>query len=239
MNYNEKECIVSDNQSESLNCSITPGKLLAAAREARPFSQEDIAKQMRLSVAAIQDIERDDYTRFAALPFVRGHLRTYAKLVGVSEAHVLEALENSKVMPVMVSATVPRVQGAPVLRMTRHRPQLRHPRLIIAGSIAAVLLLFFITRQSQDDHVNVQSAEVSQSATTVASAEPVATQSITLPTQTVSPAAPIVPTATTATEKNTSTAMHKTVVHKKVWTKKKDIASAFKPTYTLSPAKQS
>lgn len=224
---------MSDNQSESSNFSVTPGKLLSAAREARSFSQEDIAKQMRLSVVTIQDIERDDYTRFAALPFVRGHLRTYAKLVGIPETHVLEALENSKVMPVMPSTTVPRVEGAPVVRMTRRRPSLRHPRLVIAGSVVAVLVLFFVTRQSQDNHANVQSVAVSQSAPVVA------TQSIALPTQTVSPAAPIVPTATTAAEKNVNTVTHKTVAHKKVWTKKKEIASAFKPTYTLSPAKQS
>lgn len=225
---------------EAQHLSVTPGKLLSAAREARSFSQDDIAKQMRLSVQAIQDMEQDNYMRFAAPTFVRGHLRTYAKLVGVSETHVLEALENSKLLSVTPSAITSRVEGAPIVRVARHRSRLRHPRLVIAGSVAAVLLLFFVTRQSQDDHANVQSATVSQSAPTVVSSESAAIQSIALPVQTVSPVAlSPAPTATTTAEKNAGFAMRKTVAHKKVWTKKKDIASTFKPTYTLSPVKQS
>lgn len=73
--------------------SDTPGRLLTAAREACALSREDVAKQTRLSVSAIADIESDHYERFGAATFVRGYLRSYARVVGVSEEKILSVWE--------------------------------------------------------------------------------------------------------------------------------------------------
>jgi cytoskeleton protein RodZ len=69
--------------------SETPGKFLLAAREAKSLSREEVAKQIRLSVSVIEDIESDHYEHFGAATFVRGYLRSYARVVGVSEEKVL------------------------------------------------------------------------------------------------------------------------------------------------------
>lgn len=69
--------------------SETPGKLLSAAREQKSLSQEDIAKQIRLSVSAIDDIESDHYDSFGAATFVRGYLRSYARVVDIPEEKIL------------------------------------------------------------------------------------------------------------------------------------------------------
>ena len=71
----------------------TPGKLLKAAREARSRVQSDIAKKMHLSVQVIKDIENDDYTHVPALIYMRGYLRSYARLLEIPEETILQAFE--------------------------------------------------------------------------------------------------------------------------------------------------
>lgn len=71
----------------------TPGSILAAARQAQGLSPADIAKQTRLSVQAIHDIESDQYEGFGAATFVRGYLRSFARVVSVSEETIFQAWE--------------------------------------------------------------------------------------------------------------------------------------------------
>lgn len=238
---------MSDNKQESSGFSMTPGRLLAAARSARPFSQEDIAKQMRLSVQAIQDIEDDNYERFAAPTFVRGHLRTYAKLVGVSESHVLEALDASKLMPSEPAFKPPIVEGAPVMNVTRQFSTVRNSRLMAVGISAVVVIGLVIAWQGQKSDVAIDQHAQNKIATEVAQLN--ASQSVvSLPQQTVAPAptttAPVTVAAKPATKTVAKVEKNKVAKTdsktKLVWTKRKNIvisSHALKPTYTLSPVK--
>ena len=61
------------------------GELLRREREAQEKTVEDVAKVTRMSRQTIEAIEED---RFAALPapvYVKGHLRTYARFLGLDE----------------------------------------------------------------------------------------------------------------------------------------------------------
>lgn len=61
----------------------SPGALLGKAREARGLAIEDIAKKLFLTTSVVRQIENDNYQNSQAVTFMRGYLRSYARLVGV------------------------------------------------------------------------------------------------------------------------------------------------------------
>ena len=60
-----------------------PGSLLATARKRLGLSQSAVADQLRLPLTTIQQIEEGQLQALGSQVYARGHLRTYAKLVGV------------------------------------------------------------------------------------------------------------------------------------------------------------
>ena len=72
----------------------SPGQLLRAAREARGLTQPEVASRLNLRVSLVRDIEEDRFDQRTASTFTRGYLKTYAKLVGASEARVVAAYEQ-------------------------------------------------------------------------------------------------------------------------------------------------
>jgi cytoskeleton protein RodZ len=73
---------------------VGPGPALREAREARNFTQEAVAKQLRIDPALVRALEDDDYSKFAAPIYVTGHLRTYARLLGLPPETFIEAYQN-------------------------------------------------------------------------------------------------------------------------------------------------
>ncbi|QQP97488.1 helix-turn-helix domain-containing protein [Lysobacter enzymogenes] len=59
------------------------GARLKQAREAAGLSVEDVAAKLKMPARAIQSLESDDFARIGAPVFVRGQLRSYARLLGV------------------------------------------------------------------------------------------------------------------------------------------------------------
>ncbi|MGD2082452.1 MAG: DUF4115 domain-containing protein [Chromatiales bacterium] len=70
-----------------------PGTALRAAREAQQLAIDKVATQLHLSRSMVEAIERDDYARLPSAVFVRGYLKNYARLVGLSVDHILAAYE--------------------------------------------------------------------------------------------------------------------------------------------------
>ena len=69
--------------------SVSVGQTLRAAREAQRFSQEQVAETLRLEPAAIVALEEERWERFPALVYARGHLASYARLLGIEPAALL------------------------------------------------------------------------------------------------------------------------------------------------------
>ena len=72
----------------------SPGQILRMAREARGLTQPEVASRLNLRVSLVRDIEEDRFDQRTASTFTRGYLKTYAKLVGASEARVVAAYEQ-------------------------------------------------------------------------------------------------------------------------------------------------
>lgn len=86
----------------------SPGKLLKQARESRRLSAEDVARDLRLAPARVEALEADDYRNMPAPTFVRGYLRSYARLVRLSEEEVLAAYDEAQKPRVAPIAEAPK-----------------------------------------------------------------------------------------------------------------------------------
>ncbi len=73
-----------------------PGAQLKSAREAAKLSEEDVARELRMTVSKVRALETDDYDRLHSDTFIRGYLRTYAKLLGLEPDDILKAYQQAR-----------------------------------------------------------------------------------------------------------------------------------------------
>jgi len=74
--------------SDSAN-RIGPGTRLQAARIAAGLTIDDVASKMRLSPAILASLEENDFDEITAPIFVKGYLRSYARIVNVDEGEII------------------------------------------------------------------------------------------------------------------------------------------------------
>lgn len=70
------------------------GAQLRAMREVKGLSVADVAAQIRLAPRQIEALEADDMANLPELPFVRGFVRSYAKLLGMDAQPLLATLPD-------------------------------------------------------------------------------------------------------------------------------------------------
>lgn len=75
------------------------GRILQSARERQGLSRQDAADGLNLNLGIIEALENDRYDLLPPRTFVKGYLRSYAKLVHVPEADVLAAFERQQPEP--------------------------------------------------------------------------------------------------------------------------------------------
>lgn len=73
-----------------------PGAQLKAAREKAKLSEEDVARELWMTVSKVRALEADDYDRLHSDTFIRGYLRTYAKLLGLEPEDLLQAYKQAR-----------------------------------------------------------------------------------------------------------------------------------------------
>lgn len=91
-----------------------PGGRLRAAREAQGLSIEAVATKLKMTVRSVQALETDDWDRAGAAVFVRGQLRSYAKLLGV---RIDDAIEHTGAARIEPSEIVSHVHTPPLQRL--------------------------------------------------------------------------------------------------------------------------
>lgn len=77
----------SDEGTKSAAGSLS--KMLHEAREARGLSAREAADTMKLSAHFLEALESEQFDKLPAPAFVRGYLRSYARLLGLSEDEVI------------------------------------------------------------------------------------------------------------------------------------------------------
>ena len=153
-------------QAESL------GHILKQAREAKGYSEDDVADALRLEKSVILRMEQDAYLAQEVSVFVRGYFRSYAKHVEVSTQQVDRYfLEKGlldipqKVSPAKFDFTLP----------THRRHSLHWTTFLIVASII-VLIVGWIYWQRSDVNNSLlpamsSNAPVAQPATQMAQAQ--------------------------------------------------------------------
>ena len=75
------------------------GAALRQAREAAGMSIEQVASQLRMTVRSVANLEADDWSSLGAPVFVRGQLRSYARLLAVDIEPYIEQTPVATVAP--------------------------------------------------------------------------------------------------------------------------------------------
>ncbi len=108
-----------NNAGQDEDVATTPkpssGRMLREARERLGLSVADVTEQTKLSHRQVEALEADDFQRLPELPFVRGFVRSYAKILHLDAQPLLAALPQAKEasakrMPASVEVPFPNAQ---------------------------------------------------------------------------------------------------------------------------------
>ena len=124
--------------------SSGPGRLLRQARQDLRLAPEDVAQILHLSPKQIIALEQDDYKNLPGPTYVRGYLRNYAQLLGLSPDKVLKSY-NSLTIP---SNPISLPKSAPPPQVTSSD---RVIKAATAGVVAVVLGLVFLWWRNHED----------------------------------------------------------------------------------------
>jgi len=131
--------MASDDEKKSIDDNrfreLSPGNLLVWARERAGLSQEEVAKDLYMTLTKVRALESDDYRHMSSDTFTRGYLRSYASFVKLDVAQVLAAYDRHAQTHGLVEEKLPRrVESA-------HKPLWQFAALVLA----ALLMLWLIS----------------------------------------------------------------------------------------------
>lgn len=137
-----------------------PGHLLQQARLELRLAPEDVAQILHLSSKQIIALENDDYKTLSGPTYVRGYLRSYAQLLGLSPEKVVEAYNSLTI----VSKPITLPKSAPPPQVTSSD---RIVKAATLGVAAILLALVYLWWQSGDESLD-QAALPPEAAETLA-----------------------------------------------------------------------
>lgn len=79
------------NGNEAREPVLKVGEILRTEREARGLSVEEIAERVKFSVRQVEALEHDDAEHLPQGTFLRGFIRSYARVLGMDDARLLAA----------------------------------------------------------------------------------------------------------------------------------------------------
>jgi len=129
------------------------GERLRKAREAAGLAVADVAQRLKMPVRVIESLEAGDWDRLDAPVFVRGQLRSYARLLGVRIDDELPAASRS--VPIEPARLEPRT-FTPPLRRVADRMMGRMVYIVITALIAVPV--WMATRSHLDSQIRVDAS---------------------------------------------------------------------------------
>lgn len=112
---------------------FSPGRTLAAARAELNLSVADVSQQIKYGVKQIAAIEADDYAKLSGTTFVRGMIRSYAKLVRLDAQPLLAEL-GRRDLPAAITVDLRTSEREPFLEGGK-----KSNRIYVLLSLAALL----------------------------------------------------------------------------------------------------
>jgi cytoskeleton protein RodZ len=140
--------VIDDQTVNAFDAAAGCGARLRQAREAAGLTLEAVGQQLRMPVQVVKSLEEEQWQRLGAPVFVRGQLRSYARLLKVDIGDVLEQAHIGPIVP-------------PQLVSHTHTPRARRiaeslGRRVLYVGITAVLAVpvWFATRGHFDGTAN-------------------------------------------------------------------------------------
>jgi cytoskeletal protein RodZ len=121
------------------------GKQLQEARLAKNWTPELAARETKIKVDRLHDLETDDYSHFTSPTYARGFVRTYARALGLDEYRILRQLDNK--LPDDDSANIVTDTGVAYLPETAMPPRAAHrdyTGLYITMALGAVVTMAIV-----------------------------------------------------------------------------------------------
>lgn len=159
----------------------SPGKMLRDARERLGLTQEEVAKELYMTLTKVKSIESEEYNRLHSDTFIRGYLRAYGQLVKVDLQELLAVYDNQAKRLGLKEEFVPPKAESPNRKIWQFGA-------VLVGLLLLIWLLsvWFLDNRKKNDYsvaavateieipVNPVVAQVNSSATAEASTSSVA-----------------------------------------------------------------
>lgn len=157
---------MSDSESTQVKNKLSPGKQLSQARLQLGLTQEQVAKELYITLSKIKALESDDYNRLNIDTFARGYIRAYANLVKLDVVDVLAAYDQLTQEKIDDSETdvIVKIEAAAPVRSSKVAMQF----LLIIGIF--FLGLWLISVWFFDNHQDKNYSEVGAPEATFAAA---------------------------------------------------------------------
>ena len=143
---------VSNSAADDDRSSI--GRRLAAARKERELDIRVVASELHLDTSTIEALEADDMAALPAAIFVKGYLRSYARLVGLPEDEIVDAFNAQTGEPPPL--TVVSIKGRTPLFQLPSARLIRNVILVLLAVILLWLAYPFVERLIQSRGAEVQ-----------------------------------------------------------------------------------
>lgn len=154
-------------KKERSSDASSPGKMLLQARLQAGLTQEQVAKELYVTVYKVKALEADDYSRLSSDTFARGYIRAYANLMKVDVVVILAAYDA--LMDSLQPKEIMQKQS-PSVPENNHRGAWQFLALIGAFFVALWLVsVWFFDNHSDDDQYSVTVVASSSSAEAISS----------------------------------------------------------------------
>lgn len=121
--------------------TLSVGRQLRQAREARGLAVGDIAQALKLGPRQVEALERDEWTDLPGTTFIRGFVRNYARLVGIDPQPLMAHLASLLEKPVD-TLNVP--AAAPATMRSGGRSRDRAVVAVGVGLVVVAALAYFL-----------------------------------------------------------------------------------------------
>lgn len=133
-------------QSPPARPGYQPGELLKQARERLGLAQKDIAAQMNLKIETIDAVEKNDRDRLPIATYVRGYIRSYARLVKMDADELIRLYDEDDSMP--PPEVIPNIKKS--AQTTGRDKPVRALTYLITFTLALLLLAWLQSRYIVD-----------------------------------------------------------------------------------------
>lgn len=126
------------------------GELLKHEREAQGKTVEDVAKATKMSTLIIDGLEADHFSVLPAPVYVKGHLRTYARHLGLSEDAVVD-----KYLRFTQQQESAELDEWDAVELELHEEKQRSGRrwvwiAVVAAVVIAAMIIWYVSNRSEE-----------------------------------------------------------------------------------------